>query len=467
MISGNISQHVSPSVEKRNASGRDHLFISYAYEDSALADWLARKLAAEGYLVWYDRFILLGGESYPKDIDDAIKNRTFRFLALLSRNSVTKANPLKERTLALNLARERNEDFLIPLNVDGLKSTELDWMTSDLNFIPFHENWGTGFGQLVKKLTTLQTPRPLKNGRQIAAETFLQEQMVRQSPEILFSNHLPFQQIPQVVLRFKFSQPVYPETRRLAAKLWAFYLINPNIALAFQPPRELPEGYGVVSAGGALWSHHNQLDGVETSHLLISLLQRAVIVHCISKGLRAIGHGEVYFPPNVVPANKIHFTNWNGKSSWVQVAGERTAWQAGRGALKYRYHLAPRFKIVRRNLEMFALQIRLGLHITDGEGNPMPDRSAAARRKGICRSWWNDAWLSRVFAVAHFLANGGKTIQLGHAGKEQIVIGTNPLQYQAPLSLNEEAIGKAEPEQKSDTEIDEIEAEDADTITLA
>src|SRR5713226_3217000 len=97
---------------------RAHLFISYAREDWPFVEWLALRLTAEGYKVWCDRFKLLGGESYPRDIDRAIKERTFRLLALLSRSSLNKPNPLKERTLALNLARERREDFLIPLNVD-------------------------------------------------------------------------------------------------------------------------------------------------------------------------------------------------------------------------------------------------------------------------------------------------------------------------------------------------------------
>src|SRR2546422_9440337 len=45
---------------------REHLLINYATEDWALADWLTRKLTAEGYRVWCDRFKLLGGESYPR-----------------------------------------------------------------------------------------------------------------------------------------------------------------------------------------------------------------------------------------------------------------------------------------------------------------------------------------------------------------------------------------------------------------
>ena len=42
----------------RRASGsppREHLFINYAIENTALAEWLTRKLTAEGYRVWCDR----------------------------------------------------------------------------------------------------------------------------------------------------------------------------------------------------------------------------------------------------------------------------------------------------------------------------------------------------------------------------------------------------------------------------
>ena len=133
-----------------NNTAKEHLFISYATEDSKFAEWLALRLTADGYKVWCDRTHLLGGESYPDDIDDAIKNRTFRLLALLSRASLRKPNPKKERTLALNIARERSIDFLIPLNVDGLSATELDWMTSDLTFIPFHVNWAMGFASFLR-----------------------------------------------------------------------------------------------------------------------------------------------------------------------------------------------------------------------------------------------------------------------------------------------------------------------------
>lgn len=64
--------------EMNRCDMRDHLFLSYATEDWPLAEWLTRRLTAEGYRVWCDRFKLLGGESYPKDIDMALEHETFR-----------------------------------------------------------------------------------------------------------------------------------------------------------------------------------------------------------------------------------------------------------------------------------------------------------------------------------------------------------------------------------------------------
>jgi hypothetical protein len=104
-------------LESNEGPPREHLLISYASEDWVFADWLALKLASEGYEVWYDRLKLLGGESYPRDTTKAIRNQTFRVIALLSRNSIAKLDPVKERTLALNIAKERNIDFLIPLSL--------------------------------------------------------------------------------------------------------------------------------------------------------------------------------------------------------------------------------------------------------------------------------------------------------------------------------------------------------------
>lgn len=52
---------------------RKLLFISYAYEDQVFAKWLARKLAFYGYGVWIDQIQILGGESWVKEVEVAIR----------------------------------------------------------------------------------------------------------------------------------------------------------------------------------------------------------------------------------------------------------------------------------------------------------------------------------------------------------------------------------------------------------
>jgi hypothetical protein len=181
---------------------RDHLFVSYAWEDGALAEWLTLRLTALGYRVWCDRFKLLGGESWPKDVDEAIKNRTFRMLQLVSRYSLHKENPIKERQLALALQRERREELFIPLNIDGTRATELNWQISDIVWVPF-ENWGSGLRQLLEKLESVDAPRPLcEEGREIAATAAFPPRVVVTEPESIVTNWFPFLAIPPLVKRF-------------------------------------------------------------------------------------------------------------------------------------------------------------------------------------------------------------------------------------------------------------------------
>jgi hypothetical protein len=152
---------------------RNHLFISYSPEDSIFAGWLTQKLTSEGYQVWCEQFKLLGGESYPDDVDEAIKSDAFRVLALYSQASLANLEVMRQRALALSISKERDNDFLIPLKLDGFAIQELDRTSSSLKFITFEVNWAIGLKQLLAKLKSIDCPKPVYNGKTIAAETFL------------------------------------------------------------------------------------------------------------------------------------------------------------------------------------------------------------------------------------------------------------------------------------------------------
>ena len=84
-----------------------------------------------------DRLKMLGGESWPRDIDEAIRTRTFRMLGVISRTSLDKPAPLRERTFAQKLAESLGiRDFLNPLDLGGLNRDEMQWMLSDTCTIP-------------------------------------------------------------------------------------------------------------------------------------------------------------------------------------------------------------------------------------------------------------------------------------------------------------------------------------------
>lgn len=436
---------------------RDHLFISYATEDVLLADWLTRRLTAEGYRVWCDRVKLLGGESYPRDIDDAIKNRTFRLLALLSHASLKKPNPLKERTLALNIGRRRNIDFLIPLNVDGLSGDELDWMTSDLTFIPFDRSWVDGLNRLLKKLESLNTPRPLANGRVIATPSFYATEFLADTCENLYTNCFKFTKIPVAISRFRSSRSFDVSDVEEWTRKWAFWKVDARTFLAFaSPPPKLtgdPEFQGV---GGASWADVDKIDGIPTHNIAASLLKKSLLVKCLQKELRYSDATKLtYFPRGLLKGNWLRFVDYRGRKNRVLVTGERKK--------RWRYHLAPVF-VIRWDLAKEPLAVlNIRIHIAEMDGTPSSHKTALRRRKSLCKSWFNHDWLNRVLAVGQFFADGTDRIAIGTTANEQIVLSAAPETCVAPVGLDEEALNEERSQYwQSGTPGDEVIVEEED-----
>ena len=424
---------------------REHLLINYASEDWALAEWLTRKLTAEGYRVWCDRFKLLGGESYPKEIDDAIKNRTFRMLSLLSRASLTKANPLKERTLGLNIARERSIDFVIPLNVDGLSPTELDWMTSDLTFIPFSHGWASGLRQLLAKLESINAPRPLRDGREIAASTFLPGGVLRHEPESLYSNIFQAT-MPDTLLRFNVSPGIQQEERDALLLTWPFYSVSSTVVLAFDNPSPAAlEGRTVTLDAGVRWGEALDINGIRTRNIIKFLLNRTMAARALALGLRPTPNGRaMYFPWGLLEKDRLWFHGYSGKETFITVTSERTLWRPTKSD-KYRYYLAADVRARNDILPGYAVQITPTIHVTSPVGEILPDRTINSRRKHVSKTWTNHEWTNRLFAITEFLARGTDAIRFGSTPEAEVVISAKPITLSAQVGINEAALDMAEP----------------------
>lgn len=435
-----IRDHIDTSKK------RDHLFISSVDEDGAFADWLTRKLTTEGYLVWSERFKLLGGEAYPDDIDDTIKNRTFRFISLYSRASVKDPEVGRQRSLALNIGNERKQDFLIPLDVDSVSPAQLDHVARALNFITFKDNWAVGLKQLLKKLESIDCPRSLPNGKRIAAETFLGDDVRSDKKEILFSNCLQIQQIPKVIYRFKARKEIPKEKLDELKFEWSYRRVDPYTFLSFhKPPALITREYGIIKKGGGLWPEVERIDGIRSSNLVSELIRKALIVKGYQKGLKYCSEaGLLYFPPNLLKNNRLNFIRPDDNSeTYVLANGERKHPSGG----KYLYSLAPNFFVRQDLFDDFSVLIRIRVHLSDPKGKPLKGhRTIVSRRKYLCKNWWNKHWFNRTLAVSQFLADEGK-ITIGESQDVQIIIDANPLHFNAPVGINEEGLGEISQEQ--------------------
>jgi len=410
------------------------LFVSYAGEDGALAEWLTLKLTGQGYRVWCDQIKLLGGECYPGDIDDAIKNDTFRVLALLSKHSIHKANPRKERTLALSIGRERGIDFIVPLNVDGLSPTELDWMTSDLTFISFSGSWADGLKKLLKKLESVNAPKDVGKGQEAVCEWFSVRDTPLERQETLWTNLLRITEIPKGVHRFEILNEV--DLDGLSRK-WAFYCQSPRVVWSFDKPASDLQ-VDLRKTASVAWESVGTYEGMNMGYVATNLIERCVLVHCLRKGMEeeATKRYGLFFPEGLFPNNRLAFENYRGKKVSISVVGERTFYSAGLRE-KNRYHISPRFKPLLWVFDIPVIRVNIRLYLTDLEGNALDSRKMVSRRKRLCRDWWNYEWLSRMMAMSAWLSDGKERVYILRTDNGNLAISGKPVRLSASFGIDE------------------------------
>lgn len=421
---------------------REHLFISYATEDTPLAEWLTLRLTAEGYKVWCDKLQLLGGESYPRDIDKAIKEQTFRVLAILSKHSINKDNPRKERTLALSIGKKRQIDFLIPINKDGIFPHELDWMSSDLTFVPFHENWLHGLIQLLKKLESIGAPKNQPDGKNIVANWLCSDDCLIKEEEKLWTNILEILEIPEIITRYSFKQnPIF-----VGAINWVSYKQREgNIFWSFTKPKI--DMSKVLDQQNINWKERVKSDK-QTANIITYLIRRHIEEHCVQKGMIKSLEDRIYFPTGF----RIDYTNYNGKNTYVKAAFERKYKTKDNLIKSINYHLSPTFRVDISDKDNPILRIIPQLYITDSSGKPLKGISSQRRRKRITKHWWNHQWLSRLIAICRWMSDNQDIININIDDNQSILINRYPIRVISPLRIKEEAL--SEPVHISETEFD-------------
>ncbi|MFN2507848.1 MAG: DNA-processing protein DprA [Chthoniobacterales bacterium] len=473
---GSVEANATHALDETNASeetdrfsdsakDRTHLFISYAVEDSALAEWLARKLAARGHSVWFDQMKLLGGEPWPQTIDDAIKHRTFRMLALLSKHSIKKPKPTGERTLAQRLGDLRQTpDFLIPLKIDD---TELDWLTTTLSYVSFTRGWASGWRALLKKLDSISAPRVLVNSAALAAASFpTGDDLLLAEGEKVFTNVIRVKSFPHILQVFRTAGALAREDWEFLENSWAFYRINDEALVALIPPPAEFVTKVLPTREKCLWTESEFFRDVRARNIAAALIMKVLSRRLTAAG--CLSHpnprlSETFFlPESFRPNGKLQFTNFRGKKTWVQIRGKVT-FRRSLGARELNYHhFAFRIRLAHGLDKAFYVQLTPTLIFFDEAGTPIIDRTVGPRRRRMTKMWWNAKWLNRLMAAEEILTS------LPANGPDDMVLERGLLALSSPVAIDESLFEADAEEEESDdaadTEmlIDELELVTAD-----
>jgi hypothetical protein len=432
-----------------NPQMRDMVFVSHANpEDNEFARWVALQLAREGYPVWCDLTKLIGGETFWEDIQSAIRERTVKFLYVLSRASNTKPGTLDELEIARGIQRQASfRDFIIPLWIDDLPSQDFYSGLVRINAIRFQEGWATGLARLLEKLEQDAVPkRPDFNPE--AVTHWWREHMsatvgMQRAPEQLVSNWYP---LAPTALYFHELTREGPGSLAVSAPLPYPCVQHNQYLVSFAPATDLQGHLGPDIS--ITTTHERRLNDPEAATApriwtfaeergkLYQLLREAWEGLIRARGLAthafANNASAFFFTKGQVPSDTVSYAWSMGLHSSRRVVGYRTVNER----LRY-WHFALQAKPRIQHPWVGYVMKPHVLFSDDGEHLwESADRLHRARRSQ-CRGWWNDKWRDLIAGTVSWLAQGDATITLPVGTEATLHVGATPLWFTSPVSMDD------------------------------
>lgn len=467
---------------------RDILFVSHANpEDNAFAEWLALQLAVAGYPVWCDLTRLLGGEDFWNDIEVAIRTRSIKFLFVLSRTSNTKQGALKELQVAENVARDDKLDrFILPLAIDDLPPRQANIALTRLTSLSFSPSWARGLAQLLKRLEEDGVPKAPQFGPETVTKwwrtRFSSSMGVRSQPEQLVSNWFPILSPVRLhfhTVRYRPSPAVGVGPIELPTALpWHCVSKDPYL-VSFAPASALDGHLGpcvsiqrsevleldeaAAPARRKYWTEDEERAG------LVELLSAAWDQMVRTKGLSTYAFSNrgraFYFVDGTSSENRVTFRALDdGSARYRQVVGFKTVQKAtpGQGPRLRYWHFALEARPILSPSLGFAIKPHL---LFSDDGRVLWSSKERMHKAGRSqrRNWWNDDWRDRIIGSMAWLAEGDEKISLPTSAGDAIPVSRLPLQFECPLSFDEDDLeGPPLEEDFVDTEDDE--ADDSEEL---
>ena len=392
--------------------------------------------------------------SIDKIIDDAIKNKSFRMIHLLSKYSLTKPNPSKERQLGFSISK-KCPGFLIPLNID-VPTEELPWQLTDVQYIPF-QDWREGFKQLILTLEDAHCPKEfLQNGIEEAIRTYFPVDVILDKPEQIFSNAFKIKRYPRVLTRFRSEFQVSRDEALTMG--WPVFLLDRAECVSFWPPPEGLASKYKISEVCKVSCEVKALNEIPTYNIIKSLLLLTVYEMAKARGFTLNDKKDLVFP-KTSGNSRYSFRCFGGEKTWFNPHG-----YSNHNGMHIDYSLSfkPRVTIIDGDFHVI-VSLRITTYYANGQ-QVEPDKRISIR-KAITKSWWNHQWYMKYSGIMAYLSNDSEEIVFGTNEEDKVIMSAIPIMGTSPQSLADDkirAISKARASKLSQAEINAIRDGDSD-----
>lgn len=428
------------------------IFISHANpEDNDFTAWLAARLASAGYQVWSDLTHLVGGEVFWKDIEEAIRHHSVKFLSILSPAAPKKRGFMKELSVAdaVEGAGQRG-DFVIPLRIGDIPYSDIPILIHNKNAIDFMGGWHVGLARLLEKLDKDNVPRE-SSGKETAlsdwARHFLHlgEGVVRADEKVM-SNWLPIEALPLSIRISSFSltpKNITALKQQWPCRLVGHFLISFARAQDFDTPLDMGKLKNEVEVETAVFleagvSSLRQLSQRDRANILTDLLRQAWELFAQARGYCgfALANGQYcwYLPKTQPKIERVRFVDALGGTGRRALLGEskklKAFWHLGMELIpsvgrKHRYTLIPHV-----------------IFTVDGH-KPIGDASQMHRlRRRFCKLWWQDRWRDLTSAYLAETSSGAASLSFSVAPGRSVSVGTAPQVYISPIKTPDETVAE-------------------------
>ncbi|MGD0461643.1 MAG: toll/interleukin-1 receptor domain-containing protein [Tepidisphaeraceae bacterium] len=404
---------------------REAVFVSHANpEDNAFATWLTLRLAREGYKMWCDVVKLFGGDDFWRDVENAIRQNTRKFIFVTSRASNQKQGTLQELAVASGVASQLNDTgFIIPVKIDDLPFAEHNIQINRLVAIPFTNGWPEGLGSLLKALDEDAVPKPNAAGPASIASWWnsnrLNAQIVTKNPETLWTNWFPLKEMPKQLFAWQvpldatlpasFPHPTY----RYGDWLFAFANAEELIGKAQSPTGGV--GYKIKD-----YLTHDPpirmgLKRHEVATTVKQLLRRAWEKLAVERKLPlydlSSARKTLWFPSGSVSGNTVTFIGVEGKKSRRDVCGYSTKTRLTGDKYKRYWHFGLEAMPILFPSPALALKSHV-VFTLDGNNINGDVKAQHRARRNQCKDWWNDKWRDLTLSAVAWLAQGSSAVRL-------------------------------------------------------